>query len=977
MAEKPLHYNDEDNPFMALLRKSRDGIVIVDEAGAILFVNPAAAEIFGRPEEELIDNDLGFPLIEGEKTEVEILNRSSGTRYVEMMTTETRWYDQHVSMAIFHDISRRVEAEEKQQVSEQKFTRIFQISPDPILLTSFEYGTVLDVNEAFLSFVGKSREECIGRTTPELEFWNTKQERKAFVREIEENGEVTGREIRITVSGKYCYLLTSSALLEIAGERSLLTIMHDITEIREHQKELQEAKVEAEQANRAKSVFLANMSHEIRTPMNAIIGSSTLLLDSPLQHDQQEYVRTVINSGNHLLTLINDILDFSKIEAGKLDINEDGFHLDLLSSEVIDLVLQQSSQKDLEIVYHMDPEIPRYLIGDSGRIRQILVNLVGNAVKFTPEGEVRVHGYISERIPAADPERLRLRFDIEDTGIGIPKEKLNELFSPFTQADPAANRRYGGTGLGLSIVKRLTEMMNGEIEMESSEGVGTRFSVTIELKSSPRARDSGRIKLRRSSGSAPRALIAAARAATREMLKSVLSHAGLECLETDELEDLRVAFRGSRSSGMPAGGASLADGRVEETYDFIFVDERLEGLDLEELSALSDSEREGEVPKIILLLNTASSTRLPEYRDFGFDALITKPVKESSLFSVLRGFERFETEGGAAAERGESNGRDSAAVSVGPERTTAQHDGQSRPYIHEERNRRYTLLIAEDNSVNRLLAEKSMDKLGYRYHSVENGEEAVQALKEGDYDLVLMDVQMPILDGFEATRRIRDEGAGARNAEIPIVAMTAHALKGDRERCLEAGMNDYLSKPLEPETVSSVLRRWLPEERQEEAAEAKAAKAAKTAKDTEAAEAARVSSDKKSGEWDKELFDANRLSAYTHGDEEHMQELVVTFLRDIPSHIEEIRRFAESREWEEVRSIAHAVKGASSTLHADRLSAEAERIEQAAAALVSGGSETDSRTSRTTEEPGLHDSLIDSLEKTLARTTAEMKKLIE
>ncbi|MCF7928718.1 MAG: response regulator [Spirochaetales bacterium] len=752
-----------DTPFLALLDKSQDGIVIVDGEGAIRFVNPAAADLFGREAQELIGGDLGFPLTQGEKTEIEILNKKIGLRRVEMITTETKWYEQDVYLTIFHDITARVEAEQQQRVSEKKFTRIFQTSPDPILLSDPREGTLYDANPAFLSMIGKSREECIGKSVIDLGLWQSGEARKEYIHSVEKEGEIRGKELKIVIGGESRYFLVSSSLLDFEGENLLLTFLRDISRIREQEKRTNQAKWEAERANQAKSLFLANMSHEIRTPMNAIIGSSTLLMDTPLEAEQQEYVETVLDSGNHLLDLINDILDFSKIEAGKLSVSNTDFALDEVMDEVMDLISPRAADKGLELVFFIEPEIPRRLYGDPIRLRQILVNLVGNAVKFTQQGEVFVHTELQKQLE----REITLNIRVSDTGVGIAKEEMEELFSPFTQADSSTSRTYGGTGLGLSIVKRLTDIMNGSLQVESTKGKGSVFTISLAFaraKEQPTRRQ-GRLP---ESMRGKQVLVAAGNASLRRMLFGILSYEGLNVSETSDKQ------------------------MVTHTYDLIFVDDKMS----RELSGdrILQSAR-------TILLTSEQNPELPG----AFDAALTKPVKESDLFSLLSRLL-------LPQQPAEDNQKPAAEVSgfrSRPEAAAGAETKRESFFHYKNSNQQYTLLIAEDNEINRLVIERSLKKLGYRYESALNGQEALNRLQKKRFDMVLMDIQMPVMDGYEATKRIRAIREGPSPSGIPIIAMTAHAMKGDRGKCLDAGMDDYIAKPIKPQAITEILERWL------------------------------------------------------------------------------------------------------------------------------------------------------------------------
>jgi PAS domain S-box-containing protein len=970
MSETSFFPHDDDSPMTALLNRSTDGIVIVDSAGRILFVNPAAAGIFGRSYEELVGSDLGLPLIKSEKTEIEILNKQEGLRWVEMMTTETHWYEVPVRLAVLHDITREVEAERQRRVSERKFTEIFQISPEPILITRLEDGTVLDANPALLATLGLPQEDCIGKTTVELGLWSSYEQRSEFLEEVSEAGMIQRRERSFDINGRVRTFLISSTVLDFEGERSALSIMRDITEIREQQQNLEQAKLEAEHANRAKSDFLANMSHEIRTPMNAIIGSSHILMNTPLDSEQQEYVNTVIQSGNHLLTLIDDILDFSKIEAGKLSLHEELFDLGAVTNEVIDLVSHKATGKNLEIVNHLDPRIPGSLYGDTARLRQILVNLVGNAVKFTPEGEVIIKEVLEERSGSG----ITLHLEIIDTGIGISREQLDELFSPFSQADSSATRSYGGTGLGLSIVKRLSEIMGGTVAVESVQGTGSRFTVTLPFgvpRDSPDVSDSYRALSAALSGL--RVLIMDDSGAHREMLNEVLSHAGAECWEAENPAAARRLLRAGTSGGGTAadgretagtagtGGTAGAAGETADSgeatavpFDIILIDETMPEGEVHAFAGEVKRLPGGEAADLILMTGIDSAMDRSRCSEYGYSALLPKPVKQSRLTKVL-----LQVTGGTAPQD-ESSAQDSLPASAADDSTvsasvpgsaasstlSAAAERQRSNALYRPSNSAYRILVVEDNAINRNIAVRSLEKRGYTVEWASGGEEAVSSAEREHYDLIFMDVQMPGMDGFEATGRIRMSSGSATPPGVPIIAMTAHTFKEDRERCLAAGMNDFLGKPVGPEKLKEKLETWLPAEEfpaEKFPAEGPADLPAGGSEEEAAAEPAGGSGSGQEaaaepGRAEQEVFDLASFMETTHHDEEHLRELTEAFLRDIPEHLREIRAAAAEVRWNEVSSIAHAVKGVAMTFAMGRLQHAAEQLDHTARRLARSSS---------------------------------------
>ncbi len=900
---EPRNLEMDSNPFVTLLEKSRDGILIVDEKGDILFCNPAAAKIFDRATEELIGINIGTPLIDVETTEIEILNEKGGHRWVELVATETRWYKQKVSLAILHDVSARKEAEKSRKVLEQRFSQIFLKSPDPILLTALNDGTIIDANPALLHISQMKREDCIGKTALALNYWESEEERNSYIEELREKGELQGKELSIPIGKKRRSFTVSSVLLEDKEQGSLLTFAHDITELKEKEESLLEAKSEAERANRAKTEFLANMSHEIRTPMNAIIGSSNLLSETDLDEEQENFVQTVIDSGNNLLSLINDILDFSRIESGRLNLEQNDFDLAKLAGTLLDRHAVSAGEKNLSLVCHVDPNIPRRLYGDSRRLLQILDNLLGNAVKFTHMGEVVLK---AEKF-GSDGERIIIRFEVSDTGIGIEEENIEELFSPFSQADSSTSRNYEGTGLGLSLVKRLTEMMEGRVEVESKPGAGSCFTVSIPLFET-------KMNEEQWSAEGLRLMIVDNSPAQREMIGDLAAHHNAFVFYAPDISTARGELKRAEEAGKP--------------YGMLMVNDALTDLPLEafpkEIRGMLSS-----TPKIVCIGAVCSA----------FDAYIEKPVREERLLALLRSE--------SMIDDGKKNRR----------------AGKTKHFRFKASNSRYRILIVEDNSVNQLLAQRSLEKMGYKTLVAGNGSEALECLSKWPCDLVLMDVQMPIMDGFEATKAIRKNRAAPASPDIPSIAMTAHAMEGDRERCLEAGMDDYLTKPLEPKRVAEVLEGRLQgnfEEMEMSGNPGLSESSGTTARGTA-----------------ERLFDFAALKSFTNDDAEHLAELLQAFLEDMPSRIEGITREAEAGEWKVLTAIAHGIKGAALTLQMSELHDISEKLELDARRSADAASESAGET-----DPAVRAKYMEQVErlksvgeKTLAEVRAKLMEI--
>ncbi|MDJ0720491.1 MAG: transporter substrate-binding domain-containing protein [Desulfobacterales bacterium] len=792
----------------------------------------------------------------------------------------------HQVVHVARDITERKHAEEKIRDSQRQLSQIVDFLPDPTWVVDCD-GVVVTWNRAIEKLTGVAASDIVGQgdyayalpfydeRRPVLidlvREWNEAYKEKYLT--VKKDGEnLKGESFHPHLGdGGIYFNATASLLYDTAGNvTGAIESLRDITESKHLQEELLQAKQAADEANQAKSDFLANMSHEIRTPMNAVIGMAHLALKTELTAKQRDYVSKIQASANSLLGIINDILDFSKIEAGKLDMEAVDFNLEDVLESLGNLVgVKASEKKDLEVLFSTGADVPRFLVGDPLRLGQVLLNLVNNAVKFTEKGEIVVSTILESR----REQGVILRFTVSDTGLGISPEQQAKLFQSFSQADTSTTRKFGGTGLGLAISQRLVAMMGGDIRVESAPGKGSRFIFTARFELG--AEKAKKQFVPHTDLMGMKVLVVDDNATSRNIFREMLES---------------FSFEVSQAASGEEGLSELEAAPAEAPFDLVIMDWKMPNMDgIETARRIKHHRSLAVIPSIIMATAYGREEVMRQAEDAGLDGFLIKPVNASVLFDTI-------------------------TQSFSPETTDVGPAGQGPPAEAQgiERLAGARVLLVEDNEINQQVAKEILEGIGIAVHLADNGQEGVAAVTRGDFDAVLMDIQMPVMDGYAATREIRQD---ARFEHLPIIAMTAHAMAGDAEKSLAAGMNGHVTKPIDPDQLFAALQKWIEGP----------ATPSEPPRGTAPALPAAAASDELPAELSG--FDLAAGLKRLQGNRALYRKLIIDLAASYQDTPDRIRKALAAGDLGACHQLVHSLKGAAGNLAAERLHAAAQDME--------------------------------------------------
>lgn len=787
----------------------------------------------------------------GEPIEVveEYVGLGGELHYMQVLKAPVRDAAQRIIgvQGMFWDVTQRMRAEEQLRASDAKFRKLVQSSIMGVIVANFD-GRIVEANDAFLHMIGRTREDFANNRLrwDEITPGDLKPGDDQAIATLLEHDDCPPYEKEFFhIRGHRVPVLIGVTMLDRKVQECICFVL-DITRQKQTERELKDAKEAADLANRAKSQFLANMSHEVRTPMNAVIGLTELVLNTPLETQQREYLQLVLQSGEGLLSVINDVLDFSKVESGHVQLDPMPVSLRECLGDALKSLAVRAHSKQLELLLDIAPDVPEWVIADRGRLRQVIINLVSNSIKFTFAGEVLVGVQLVGKSASVHENAVELNFSVTDTGIGIAQEKQRLIFEPFEQADASTTRQFGGTGLGLTIVQRLVELMGGSVQIESNLGRGSTFYFVLKLETCPPPATAPQPRTGTLEGA--RVMVVDDHPTSRRILQETLRSWRMTPLVFNSAPAAIAHFE-KETNGQPPCDLVLADFRPQDA-DAWSLCEHLRGNPV-----LAD------LP-VILLMSHDLLDISPQCQRFGVRQRLFKPVKQSELLDAL-----------AAALEGNPISEPAADLApTSPDKTTVTV-------------RSLRILLAEDSLVNQRLAVGVLDRLGHQTTIANNGLEVLDLLQRQRFDIVLMDIQMPELDGLQTSQRIREQER-VLGGHLPIIAVTAHALKGDRERCLEHGMDGYVSKPIRQRLLIDEIERVMG-----------------TAVATRPISAA----DPPAGapgvvNWDVAL-------EFCGGDPTLLRDIAEAFLEEWPKRSTEIRRALDSSNFELLHRAAHTVKG--------------------------------------------------------------------